>query len=109
MIEQYRWMLLDDFVISFNEERTYLSPSELICVTEIMSTLRDTFLLNCTVSIIIFSGGQIFHCVFKIERCNFVFPKLFTNMPIFLFNLKYILHYLNYTSSISRKKTSGYW
>jgi Transposase IS4 len=36
--EEYRWMLVDDFVANFNEHRKhFFSPSELICVDESMS------------------------------------------------------------------------
>jgi hypothetical protein len=36
--EQYRWMLVDDFVNNFNDHRAnYFNPSDLICVDESMS------------------------------------------------------------------------
>jgi Transposase IS4 len=36
--EEYRWMLVDDFVANFNEHRkNFFNPSELICVDESMS------------------------------------------------------------------------
>jgi Transposase IS4 len=36
--EEYRWMLIEDFVTNFNEHcKNYFSPSKLICVNESMS------------------------------------------------------------------------